>query len=167
MSEIVAVIQLADGTAAVLRMDKTTSAEFTASLKAGRADKALLLAKFRDAEIVRLQEELDAVHARIRQLERREGDIRVRFPLEASAEERHERLLARGYVVVRDANARVLTEAAAIDTGAPLDLEFHDGRVSVVAAQRKSRIRKPAKIFADPPFAVHGAGATLEVSAQD
>jgi exonuclease VII large subunit len=146
MSEIVAVIQLADGTAAVLRKDKTTSAEFTASLKAGRADKALL-AEFRDAEIVRLQEELDAAHARIRQLERREGDIRVQSLLEASAEERHERLLARGYVVVRNASARVLTEAAAIDTGAPLDLEFYDGRVSVVAAQRKSRIRKPGKIF--------------------
>ncbi len=50
--------------------------------------------------------------------------------------ERHESLLARGYVVVRDAVARVVTEAATISAGAPLDLEFHDGRVGVVAGSR-------------------------------
>src|SRR6266852_2017019 len=43
----------------------------------------------------------------------------------ATHSERHESLLARGYVVVRDAVARVVTEAATISAGAPLDLEFH------------------------------------------
>jgi exodeoxyribonuclease VII large subunit len=54
----------------------------------------------------------------------------------ATHSERHESLLARGYVVVRDAVARVVTESAAINAGAPLDLEFHDGRVGVVAGSR-------------------------------
>ncbi len=54
----------------------------------------------------------------------------------ATHSERHESLLARGYVVVRDGVARVVTESAAINAGAPLDLEFHDGRVGVIAGSR-------------------------------
>jgi hypothetical protein len=50
--------------------------------------------------------------------------------------ERHESLLARGYVVVRNGVARVLTEAAEISAGDPLDLEFYDGRVGVPAPHR-------------------------------
>ena len=63
----------------------------------------------------------------------------------ATHSERHESLLARGYVVVRDAVARVVTTSASISAGAPLDLEFHDGRVGVVAGSRaRPRIRRPA-----------------------
>src|SRR6266851_5560828 len=63
----------------------------------------------------------------------------------ATHSERHESLLARGYVVVRDAVARVVTEAATISAGAPLDLEFHDGRVGVVAGSRaRPRTRRSA-----------------------
>jgi len=63
----------------------------------------------------------------------------------ATHSERHESLLARGYVVVRDAVARVVTESAGINTSAPLDLEFHDGRVGVVAGSRpRPRTRKTA-----------------------
>ena len=54
----------------------------------------------------------------------------------ATHSERHESLLARGYVVVRNGVARVLTGAAEISAGDPLDLEFHDGRVGVVAGSR-------------------------------
>jgi exodeoxyribonuclease VII large subunit len=54
----------------------------------------------------------------------------------ATHSERHESLLARGYVVVRNGVARVLTEAAEISAGDPLDLEFHDGRVGVIAGSR-------------------------------
>ncbi len=54
----------------------------------------------------------------------------------ATHSERHESLLARGYVVVRNGVARVLTEAAEISAGDPLDLEFHDGRVGVTAGSR-------------------------------
>jgi exodeoxyribonuclease VII large subunit len=54
----------------------------------------------------------------------------------ATHSERHESLLARGYVVVRNGVARVLTGAAEIRAGDPLDLEFHDGRVGVVAGSR-------------------------------
>jgi len=63
----------------------------------------------------------------------------------ATHSERHESLLARGYVVVRDAVARVVTTSAAISAGAPLDLEFHDGRVGVVAGSRaRPRARRLA-----------------------
>jgi len=54
----------------------------------------------------------------------------------ATHSERHESLLARGYVVVRDAIARVVTTSEAITAGAPLDLEFHDGRVGVIAGSK-------------------------------
>src|SRR6266446_3328565 len=62
----------------------------------------------------------------------------------ATHSERHESLLARGYVVVRNAAAKVVTEAAAINPGAPLDLEFYDGRVGVVAGVTPRRPRRPA-----------------------
>jgi exodeoxyribonuclease VII large subunit len=60
----------------------------------------------------------------------------------ATHSERHERMLARGYVVVRNAAAKVVTEAAAINPGAPLDLEFYDGRVGVVAGVTPRRPRR-------------------------
>ena len=63
----------------------------------------------------------------------------------ATHSERHESLLARGYVVVRNGVARVLTEAVEISAGDPLDLEFHDGRVGVVAGSRpRPRTRRAA-----------------------
>ncbi|MGD9617593.1 MAG: exodeoxyribonuclease VII large subunit [Alphaproteobacteria bacterium] len=51
----------------------------------------------------------------------------------ATHSERHESLLARGYVVVRDAAGAVVTEAAAVRPNTALELEFHDGKVGVVA----------------------------------
>ena len=66
----------------------------------------------------------------------------------ATHSERHESLLARGYVVVRDAVARVVTTSQEINTGAPLDLEFHDGRVGVVAG---SKPRPRTRRFAAHP----------------
>jgi exodeoxyribonuclease VII large subunit len=52
----------------------------------------------------------------------------------ATHSERHDSLLARGYVVVRDASGGVVTEAASVRPNAALELEFHDGKVGVVAA---------------------------------
>ena len=46
--------------------------------------------------------------------------------------------------VVRNAAAKVVTEAAAISPGAPLDLEFYDGRVGAVAGVTPRRPRRPA-----------------------
>jgi exodeoxyribonuclease VII large subunit len=60
----------------------------------------------------------------------------------ATHSERHESLLARGYVVVRDAAGGVVTEAATVRPNAALELEFHDGKVGVVAgggARRAAR----------------------------
>jgi len=63
----------------------------------------------------------------------------------ATHSERHESLLARGYVVVRDAIARVVTTSESITAGAPLDLEFHDGRVGVIAGSKpRPRTRRAA-----------------------
>jgi exodeoxyribonuclease VII large subunit len=71
----------------------------------------------------------------------------------ATHSERHETLLARGYVVVRDAVARVVTTSQAITAGAPLDLEFHDGRVGVTAGSKpRPRTRR---------FAVHPGQGSL------
>ena len=65
----------------------------------------------------------------------------------ATHSERHESLLARGYVVVRDGAMRVLTEAAAIKPGEGLDLEFYDGRVGAIAGRtpRRPVRRMPAR----------------------
>jgi len=55
--------------------------------------------------------------------------------------------------VVRDAVARVVTTSEAITAGAPLDLEFHDGRVGVIAGSKpRPRIRR---------FAVHPGQGSL------
>jgi exodeoxyribonuclease VII large subunit len=59
----------------------------------------------------------------------------------ATHSERHESLLARGYVVVHH-GAHVLTDAAQVNAGAALDLEFHDGRVGVVAGAKPRRPRR-------------------------
>ncbi len=57
----------------------------------------------------------------------------------ATHSERHESLLARGYVVVRDGEARVVTEAAKVQLGAALDLEFYDGKVGAIAGRTPRR----------------------------
>jgi exodeoxyribonuclease VII large subunit len=95
-----------------------------------------------------LSADLDRLRARTAEFEPRLRDAMERFIDRnhslldsfagrlASHSERHESLLARGYVVVRNGVARVLTEASEISAGDPLDLEFHDGRVGVVAGSR-------------------------------
>jgi hypothetical protein len=72
----------------------------------------------------------------------------------ATHSERHEGLLRRGYVVGHEAIARVVTESAAITAGAPLDLEFYDGRVASSPAASRGRacvvrrsIRGKASLF--------------------
>jgi exodeoxyribonuclease VII large subunit len=103
-----------------------------------------------------LATDLDRSRARIAEAEPRLRDAMARFldrnlhALDnfagrlATHSERHESLLARGYVVVRDAVARVVTTSSAISAGAPLDLEFHDGRVGVVAGSKpRPRFRRP------------------------
>ncbi len=57
----------------------------------------------------------------------------------ATHSERHELLLARGYVVVRDGAMRVLTEAAVIKPGEGLELEFYDGKVGAIAGRTPRR----------------------------
>src|SRR6516165_8788405 len=114
-------------------------------LRAAQHSLDLATARLRPAV---LSADLDRSRARIAEVEPRLRAAMLRFidrshhTLDnfagrlATHSERHESLLARGYVVVRDAVARVVTGSAGITAGAPLDLEFHDGRVGVVAGSK-------------------------------
>src|SRR5437879_2075880 len=72
----------------------------------------------------------------------------------ATHSERHESLLARGYVVVRDAAERVVTDAIKVRPNAALELEFFDGKVGVIAGG-SCRPERPS----GPP---NGAGNLFE-----
>jgi exodeoxyribonuclease VII large subunit len=123
-------------------------------LRAAQHNLDLAAARLRPAV---LSADLDRSRARVTEIEPRLRGSMTRFldrshdALDnyagrlATHSERHESLLARGYVVVRDAVARVVTESAVITADAPLDLEFHDGRVGVVAGSKpRPRTRRPA-----------------------
>src|SRR5947209_701072 len=56
--------------------------------------------------------------------------------------ERHESLLARGYVVVRDAAEKVVTDAVKIRPNTALELEFYDGKVGVIAGGSRRPVRR-------------------------
>src|SRR5207245_1318133 len=60
----------------------------------------------------------------------------------ATHSERHEILLARGYVVVRDAADRVVTDAVKVRPNAALELEFYDGKVGVIAGGSRRPVRR-------------------------
>jgi exodeoxyribonuclease VII large subunit len=60
----------------------------------------------------------------------------------ATHSERHESLLARGYVVVRDAAERVVTAAVKVRPNAALELEFYDGKVGVIAGGSRRPVRR-------------------------
>src|SRR5438876_4460370 len=60
----------------------------------------------------------------------------------ATHSERHESLLARGYVVVRDAAERVVTDAIKVRPNAALELEFFDGKIGVIAGGSRRPVRR-------------------------
>jgi exodeoxyribonuclease VII large subunit len=60
----------------------------------------------------------------------------------ATHSERHESLLARGYVVVRDAAERVVTDAIKVRPNTALELEFFDGKVGVIAGGSRRPVRR-------------------------
>jgi exodeoxyribonuclease VII large subunit len=60
----------------------------------------------------------------------------------ATHSERHESLLARGYVVVRDAAEKVVTDAAKVRPNTALELEFYDGKVGVIAGGSRRPVRR-------------------------
>ena len=72
----------------------------------------------------------------------------------ATHSERHESLLARGYVVVHDLAAAkaggVVTEAAKVRPNATLELEFYDGKVGAIAGGSRRPVRR------SPPSAMQG-----------
>jgi exodeoxyribonuclease VII large subunit len=123
-------------------------------LRAARQGLDLAAARLRPAV---LAADLDRTRARLAEVEPRLNAAWARFIGRshdavdnfagrlATHAERHESLLSRGYVVVRNAVAKVVTEAAGISPGAPLDLEFYDGRVGAVAGSKpRPRTRRPA-----------------------
>jgi exodeoxyribonuclease VII large subunit len=60
----------------------------------------------------------------------------------ATHSERHESLLARGYVVVRDAAGGVITEAVKVRPNTALELEFYDGKVGAIAGGSRRPVRR-------------------------
>jgi exodeoxyribonuclease VII large subunit len=60
----------------------------------------------------------------------------------ATHSERHESLLARGYVVVRDAASRVVTDAVKVKPNAALELEFYDGKIGAIAGGSRRPVRR-------------------------
>src|SRR6516225_2499852 len=127
-----------------------------AQLRAARQRLDLAASRLRPAafaaEIARLRAGLGEIGARldraVRGLIARQREAIDNFAGRlATHSERHESLLARGYVVVRDGDSRVLTEAAAIAPGAALDLEFYDGRVAAIAGRTP---RRPVRRAAPP-----------------
>ena len=60
----------------------------------------------------------------------------------ATHSERHESLLARGYVVVRDASERVVTDAIKVRPNTALELEFYDGKVGAIAGGSRRPVRR-------------------------
>jgi exodeoxyribonuclease VII large subunit len=60
----------------------------------------------------------------------------------ATHSERHESLLARGYVVVRDAAERVVTDAIKVRPNTALELEFFDGKVGAIAGGSRRPVRR-------------------------
>jgi exodeoxyribonuclease VII large subunit len=127
-----------------------------AQLRAARQRLELAASRLRPAafaaEIARLSAGLGEVRARLDRAMQscvaRSREVIDNFAGRlATHSERHESLLARGYVVVRDVDNRVLTEAAAIAPGAVLDLEFYDGRVAAIAGRTP---RRPVRRTAPP-----------------
>src|SRR5207245_8238628 len=72
----------------------------------------------------------------------------------ATHSERHESLLARGYVVVRDGAGGVVTDAVKIRPNAALELEFYDGKVGAIAGGSRRPVRRSV-----PPI---GQGSLFE-----
>ena len=56
----------------------------------------------------------------------------------------YERVLERGFVLVRDAKARPVTSADALKPGTDLTLKFHDGEAAAVVAGKKTGGKTPA-----------------------
>jgi len=56
--------------------------------------------------------------------------------------ERHESLLARGYVVVRDAAEKVVTDAVKVKPNTALELEFYDGKVGAIAGGSRRPVKR-------------------------
>jgi exodeoxyribonuclease VII large subunit len=140
------------GTAAQRLDDRTERLRLAADrhLRAARQGLDLAAARLRPAV---LAADLDRTRARLAEVEPRLNAALARFIGRshdavdnfagrlATHAERHESLLSRGYVVVRNAVAKVVTEAAGISPGALLDLEFCDGRVGPWPAANQGRGR--------------------------
>ena len=82
-----------------------------------------------------------------RLVERRHGMVESAFARLDSYKRSLEKVLERGYAMVR-VDGQLVTNAAQISAGAALDIEFHDGKVAAIAeggeAKRAPAAKKPA-----------------------
>jgi exodeoxyribonuclease VII large subunit len=121
----------------------------TARLRDGRQRLGLAAASLRPAalsgEIARLHGRTGEIGARLveamaRHIERCHAGVDNYAGRLATHSERHRSLLQRGYVVVRDAKAAVVTDGAAIVAGAAIELEFHDAKIGAIAGKKVRRM---------------------------
>jgi len=63
-------------------------------------------------------------------------------------------VLARGFVLVRDAQGHAVYAAASVGSGARLDLEFSDGHVAATADADRPAVTRPAKPASEPKAAI-------------
>jgi exodeoxyribonuclease VII large subunit len=99
------------------------------------------------------RERLDALPERLtnalgRALERARERVKGLSGRLESHEQAFRNMLAYGYAMVRGADGELVMSAATVTPGAPLTLEFHDGKVSVTAdgsPRRKPRAAKPGE----------------------
>ena len=124
------------------------------ALKQGLADKGHRLeragAGLRPGELtreLRRKAERAGEHGRaLRQaMARRLRDMRTALAAQANllVSLSYERVLERGYVVVRERGARPITSARALQAGMALDLDFHDGTAAATVAGRRRARRAP------------------------
>jgi exodeoxyribonuclease VII large subunit len=85
-----------------------------------------------------------------RLVERRHGLVESAFARLDSYKRSLEKVLERGYAMVR-VDGQLVTTAAQIATGASLEIEFHDGKVAAIAEGGGKRAAAPKKPTPDKP----------------
>jgi exodeoxyribonuclease VII large subunit len=116
-------------------------------------DRVRLSAPLLSARLERARERLGAVRLVSGLLERRVADARDRTQvLWRMAEQLSpERVLQRGYAIVRDDRGKPLLRAAAVKPGSALEVQFADGKVDVTTANAAPRPVRSAAPRAAPP----------------
>jgi exodeoxyribonuclease VII large subunit len=123
-----------------IALERQRVAGLAARMRAGALGAELARSRRRLAELEpRLA---DAVARHVRRGHDRLENLAGRLESHALS---HEKVLERGYAVVRDADRRAVISAAKVNPGAVLTLEFSDGEVAATAGVRRRRQSRAAE----------------------